>query len=232
MSTKLKSEEPSACSLNLTMAKRSKPRRRSRSSLQRRVGYRRPKYTFLVFCEGRTTEPDYLRSLKREPAVREIAAVDIRIENGNGVVPLTLVKRAVDARVRNPRDQGAVDDVWCLFDVEWPKNHPNLQEAIDRAESNDVHLAISNPCFELWLALHFDDHAAWLDNEAAGKLRRKHDRSTGKGLDGTLYMPRRAAAAARALALAAKHEGDGTLFPHDNPSSGMYRFLEAIEPNK
>ena len=97
---------------------------------------------------------------------------------------------------------------------------------------SDVHLAISNPCFELWLALHFEDHEAWLNNDAAGKLRRKHDRSSGKGLAGSQYMCRRADAARRARALTAKHAGDGREFPKDNPSSGMYRFLEAIEPNK
>lgn len=92
-----------------------------------------------------------------------------------------------------------------------------------------MRLAISNPCFELWLALHFAGHTAWLDNDAARRLRRGHDGSTGKELDGAVYMPRRADAVVRARSLAAKHEGDGTDFPHDNPSSGVYRFLDAIE---
>ena len=32
------------------------------------------------------------------------------------------------------------------------------------AGANGIRLAISNPCFELWLILHFQDHTAWLDN--------------------------------------------------------------------
>ena len=185
-----------------------------------------------MFCEGTRTEPEYLQALKQEPAVREVASVEIRIDmEASGAVPLTLVREATEARARNSQDQGDVDEVWCLFDVEWPQNHPNLDEAIDQAAQRDVRLAISNPCFELWLALHFDDQTAWLTTNDAGRLRRDHDGSSGKGLDAATYMSRRSDAARRARTLAAKHAGDGTDFPRDNPSSGMYQFLDAIEPD-
>ena len=183
-----------------------------------------------MFCEGTKTEPEYLEALRKEPAVRDVAAVEIRIEMGaSGAVPLTLVREATEVRARNPHDHGDVDEVWCLFDVEWPQNHPNLDEAIDQATKRDVCLAISNPCFELWLALHFGDYTAWLNTSAATKLRRERDGSSGKGLDAAAYMSRRSHAAQRARSLASKHVGDGTDFPHDNPSSGMYRFLDAIQ---
>ena len=185
-----------------------------------------------MFCEGTRTEPDYIKALRQEPAVRDSASVDIRIDlNASGAVPLTLVNAAAEARDRNSQEQGEIDQVWCLFDVEWPQNHPKLPEARAKAVVSDVRLAISNPCFELWLGLHFENRTAWLDNDAAGKLRRDHDKNSGKGLDGSEYMPRRADAAQRARALTAKHAGDGTEFPNDNPSSGMYLLLEAIDSN-
>ena len=186
-----------------------------------------------MFCEGTKTEPDYIKALKQEPAVRDSASVDIRIDlAASGAVPLTLVNAAAEARARSSQEQGEIDEVWCLFDVEWPRNHPDLPEAKARAEESDIRLAISNPCFELWLALHFEDHTAWLDNKAARKLLREHDKSAGKGLAGSQYMRLRAAAARRARKLTAKHAGDGREFPKDNPSSGMYRLLEAIEPDE
>ena len=149
--------------------------------------------------------------------------------DASGAVPLTLVNAAADARATAPGQQGEIDEVWCLFDVEAPQNHPNLDEAVTTAEASDVRLAVSNPCFELWLVLHFADRPAWLNTADAGRLRRSHDGSFGKGLDGATYMPRRAEAAQRARALAARHERDGTEFPNDNPSSGMFRFLAAVE---
>ena len=206
--------------------------RKDHSRLRRKVAFRMPKRTFLVFCEGTRTEPDYIKALRQEPAVRDSASIDIRIDlNASGAVPLTLVNAAAEARYRSSREQGEIDEVWCLFDVEWPQNHPKLAEAKVKAAKAGVRLAISNPCFELWLALHFENRTAWLDNDAAGKLRRDHDKSSGKGLDGSEYMPRRADATQRARALTAKHAGDGTEFPDDNPSSGMHLLIEAIESN-
>ena len=97
------------------MAKRTGHRRGRASSLRRRVAFRTPKRTFLVFCEGTRTEPDYIKALKREPAVRESASVDIRIDlEASGAVPLTLVNAAAEARARSSREQDEIDQVWCL----------------------------------------------------------------------------------------------------------------------
>ena len=199
-------------------------------SLRRQVGVRTPKRTFLVFCEGEKTEPAYLKALKREPAVRDVASVDIRVdEKKSGAVPLTLVEAAAKARTRSSGEDGEIDEVWCVFDVEWPQNHPNLKRAVALARESGVRVAVSNPCFELWLALHFEDQNAWLDTAAAIRRCRTLDGTSGKDLDGATYMPRRTDAARRALALDERHRGDGTEFPSDNPSSGMFRFLDAIE---
>ena len=62
------------------MAKPTGHRPRKDRSLRRRVEFRTPKRTFLVFCEGTRTEPDYIKALRQEPAVRDSASVDIRID--------------------------------------------------------------------------------------------------------------------------------------------------------
>jgi hypothetical protein len=200
-------------------------------TLKRRVATRKPKKTLLIFCEGERTEPEYLNALKRQPSVRDVAAVDLRVETTHGgSVPLTLVSLATGARRRSTEEDGEIDEFWCVFDVEWPINHPNLRDAVERARKNRIKLAISNPCFELWLILHFQDHGAWLDNDAACRLRKILDGSADKGLDAAKYMPLREAAATRATALAKRHIRDGTLFPDDNPSSDMYCLVESVEP--
>ena len=182
-----------------------------------------------MYCEGARTEPDYLKALKRDPEIRRVASIQVvPPAAAGGSLPMKLVTAAARARSGVSVAHGDVDEVWCLFDVEWPQNHPDLDKAVATAARNDVSLAISNPCFELWLALHFSDHTAWLDTGPAEKLRLSHDGSTDKGLDGDMYMPRRADAARRARALCVKHEQEETHFPRDNPSSGMFRFLEAV----
>ena len=213
------------------MAKRSRRPPQGRMSLRRESDIDAPRRTFLVFCEGERTEPDYLKALKQEPEVRDGASVEIRIaDDPRGAVPYTLVSAAASSKSRSFEEADEIDEVWCLFDVEWPINHPRLDEAISLAEESGVQLAISNPCFELWLALHFKDRRKRLKTDEAVSLRHRRDGTadTDKSVDGSIYMPRRNAATRRARYLSNMHEGNGTRFPNDNPSSGMFLFLDAI----
>ncbi|MFI6072805.1 RloB family protein [Actinoplanes sp. NPDC051343] len=190
-----------------------------------------PRKTLLVFCEGARTEPEYLDALRRLPEVRNAAAVDIRIDrNSAGFKPLGLVRAAIAAREKAIREEGEVDEFWCLFDVEWPHTHPGLREAVALAADHGICLAISNPCFELWLALHFADQAAWLDNDGARRLRRRHDGQADKGLAADIYMPNRAAAATRAAKLERSRARNGTRLPDNNPSSGMHLLIGSVGP--
>lgn len=205
------------------MAKRGHPRR---DGLKRRVGTREPKRTFLVLCEGKKTEPGYLAALRELPEVKDAAEVGVRVDTSHaGDAPLTLVEAAINLKARSDE----IDELWCLFDVEAPDPHPNLAQARALAQKNNVRVAISNPCFEVWLVMHFKPHTRWLSTAEAVRLRRECDGSTGKEVDGTLYMADRWAAAAHARNLRDKHVDEATLFPDDNPSSGMFELLDAIE---
>jgi hypothetical protein len=209
-------------------------RERSRAGerpLRRRVATRKPRKTFLILCEGERTEPEYLNALKRQPSVRDVAAVDLRVVTGHGrTAPRALVTMAVEARSRAVDEDAEIDQFWCVFDVEWPQNHPGLPAAIEEADRNKIRVAVSNPCFELWLILHLRDHSRWLDTAEACRLRQRLDGSAGKGLDATKYMPLTADAVRRAAGLDERHQRDGTHFPDTNPSSSMHRLLTEIEP--
>lgn len=128
------------------------------------------------------------------------------------------------------RSGDRVTQYWYVFDVEAPTRNDRLHEAVQMARDNGINVAISNPCFELWLVRHYADHERWIDNDDCGSLRRQHDGSQGKGLDGAAYMPLRGQAIQRAQRLAMLHASANRELPDDNPSSGLYRLLEAIEP--
>lgn len=102
----------------------------------------------MVFAEGQNSEPDYLNGLRRLPDIAERAAIDLRVSPKRDV-PFPLVSMAKDHV-----DDDETDEVWCVFDVEWPQNHPNLRAAVELARAHGVKLAISTPCFEIWLILH------------------------------------------------------------------------------
>ncbi len=197
-------------------------------SLKRKVANRVPRKTLLVFCEGEKTEQEYIKALKRSPLVREFASVDIYIESDTGgLVPKTLVSKAIEAKARNSGEGSEIDEIWCVFDVEWPTNHPDLNHSVERARQSGIRVAISNPCFELWLILHFQDHYGFLSSADAISLRHHLDGSTGKGLEPSMYMASISKAVNRASELNYYHLQNGTAFPRNNPSSGMYQLVRS-----
>jgi hypothetical protein len=198
-------------------------RRREARPLKRATARRPELRTVVVFCEGKNSEPDYINGLKRLPEIADNTALNLELHPEQGV-PLTLVKMAAD-RLVDPE----VDECWCIFDVEWPKNHPNLFEARQLAQAKDIGLVISNPCFELWLILHHRDFTKFVNTAEVESLSRKLDGRTGKSIDSTIYIPLRKQAARRAERLEQRHIRNDTTFPNDNPSSGMHHFLQALE---
>ncbi|WP_113718530.1 RloB family protein [Arthrobacter dokdonensis] len=203
-----------------------KGRANQRGKRLRRTTETKPvRITFRIYSEGESTEPEYIDALKRLPEFAETIAVDIAIEEV-GATPMHLVESACAAKHRVDLD---IDFYWCVFDVEHPKPHPYLDRATNMARDNDVSLAISNPCFELWLILHYRDQTAHLSTDEAIRLRKGLDGSDGKHLDGATYMAARRDAIRRAQSLRKKHLGDGTKFPHDNPSSSFDELVTLID---
>jgi hypothetical protein len=134
--------------------------RRRPAPLRRKAPRRAPRKRLLVLCEGAVTEPKYFQAFRHEYR-SQLVDVEVVPESG---VPKTLVETAVerkklaDREARRYRDPYLkYDEVWCVFDVD---EHPNLAEAKQQALANELHLAVSNPCFELWILLHFQDQRA------------------------------------------------------------------------
>jgi len=201
------------------------PRKEPRP-LKRRGPVKDEKYVIALFCEGAATEPQYFQALAKLPEIREKTNLDLRIDL-TGAVPLTLVQQAVSAK-----NNDTADAYWCIFDVEWPKQHPNLADAIQLAGKEGIPVAVSNPSFELWLVLHHKDHRSYLDTNQAIQERKKIDGAGNKNLDPNLYLNFRSVASARAQSLTSRHEKDGNRMPHDNPSSNVYELVTAIENPK
>ncbi|MGH3936853.1 MAG: RloB family protein [Pseudonocardiaceae bacterium] len=115
----------------------------------RRPAFREPRLRLLVVCGGQRTEPDYFRGLKvhlRNPAVQ------IRLK-AKVCAPRDLVAHA---RRIAPAGADEFDEVWCVVD----SDEFDLEPAVALAAKLDVRLAVSNPCFELWLLLHHQACAA------------------------------------------------------------------------
>lgn len=119
------------------------------------MGRRIGKYskTITVCCEGKETEPRYLRDIEK---LNDRCFVDIMPHRYTG--PIEIARQMI-----NHVKSLAVDksiEYWCVFD------HDNRNEAVKDAfrlidESNkikgrpNIKIAFCKPCFEFWVLLHF-----------------------------------------------------------------------------
>lgn len=129
---------------------------RGSADLSRRRGKRPERRRILIVTEGVETEPQYFEGLARFARATGLSVYPADVV-GIGRDPVRVVNSAVrrrddDQRAKPPRER--YDDVWCVFDVD---RHEVLGEAITQARRESVKVAISNPCFELWLLWHFTD---------------------------------------------------------------------------
>ena len=198
---------------------------RNHDDLRRRRPHRQPKPRFLIVCEGTVTEPRYFRDVRHA----ERSLIDLQIEPGG--TPRTLVERAVerkreaDGKARKLKDDNQkYEEVWCVFDID---EHPLIPEANDQARANGIELAISNPCFELWALLHFQDQRAHIERGKAQHLCRSHMHNYEKDLDYETLRPKYSNALRRAEDLEKWHDSRGTVGA--NPSTTVYRLVERIK---
>src|SRR5580658_7113157 len=198
---------------------------RNRDDLRRRGPRRQPKPRFLIVCEGTVTEPRYFTDVQHI----ERSLIDLEIEPGG--TPKTLVeraaglKRAANVKARKLKDDNQrYEEVWCVFDID---EHPLIPEAKDQARANGIELAISNPCFELWALLHFQDQRAHIER---GNLHRQcatHLPGYEKRLNYETLRSKYPDALKRAQDLDKMHDSRGT--PGANPSTTVYKLVERIK---
>ncbi|GAB6140744.1 RloB family protein [Methylosoma difficile] len=213
----------------MSMARRLPPSR----STSRKLGTKPPKFLIIAVCEGKNTEPDYLKSFAKQ--------------HGNGLVevetvapagaPFTIVKKAVeikkqrDAQAKKTLDSfDGLFEVWAVFDVD---EHPNIPQALDMAKANKVHTAISNPCIEIWALWHITPHCAHIHrHDLQRKLASampKYEPERSKQFDFEQIKYDFAVAKTRAEKQLADHEATGN--PMANPSTTFYRLLDRIIEN-
>ena len=121
-----------------------------RTKLLDRQQDRRDAKLFIVATEGKETEKQYFRLFNSSRIKVEILATT---EDGKSS-PEYVLERLDIFKERYDLDED--DMLWLVSDVDrWgPKK---LSSVCSQARQKGYNLAISNPCFEVWLTLHFED---------------------------------------------------------------------------
>lgn len=131
------------------MLEAKKRKRRQEPVLERNEPIKPKKAKFLIFCEGKNTEPSYFNQFKLSNA--EIEPI------GEGYNTISLVNRAIEIVEQKEMQGKKYNQIWCVFDKDDFSDF-DFNEAIRKAEANNMKVAFSNQAFEYWIILHFQDH--------------------------------------------------------------------------
>ncbi|WP_201861423.1 RloB family protein [Microvirga soli] len=201
-------------------------------SLSRPAAKVTPKKKFILYCEGKNTEPDYFNALKVLFKGTLVEVEAIGAVGDPSKIAETASDRAQEMGLtrgsRKKRDSfEEKDEIWAVFDRD---EHPHFDQALRVCEGKGINVARSNPCFEIWLILHFDDFHKPHDRHEVQKhlksLCAQYDPSKGKTLDCAAVLKDLAKAQDRAERQLKRREEEGV--PYGAPSTTVFQLTRKI----
>ena len=174
----------------------------------------------IVVTEGEKTEPQYIYGF-----LRIHRAPNVRVE-GTGFDPQGVVEKAIE--LKKSLGRGTRADVWAVFDRD---EHLRFKEALELAHRNDIRVAVSNPCFELWAVFHYQDQAAYIDRRHCqcllARLCESYQADQGKLFKDTdAIRSKHDVAVQRGKRSLHDREKEGD--PQGNPSTSVHMLMESI----
>jgi hypothetical protein len=191
------------------------------------------KNTFLIYCEGENTEPEYFKSF---PVTTETKVEAIGLGSSKTALIEKILKLVEDKREDN-------QEIWAVFDRD--VNYTNRKDgdkdfdnAIKLAEKNNIKCAYSNDCFELWFILHEKFHQAALHRNQyyewlSLRLGLNYEKD-GKGIEfaKSLYQIFESKIGIAIQNAKNLHETHKHINPcEQNPCTTVYKLVESLKKN-
>ena len=131
----------------------------------------------VIASESKDTERIYFKALAKEytnPRVH-VHILERSVDEQNNSSPEYVLKHLND--YKSLYDLEADDELWLVIDKDQWKDKMLSRVATECALEVSMHMALSNPCFELWLLLHLEDAVSltpeeqmlWMENRRKSK---------------------------------------------------------------
>ncbi len=146
-------------------------------------------------------------------------------------------KRARDIEAEQD-DEDPFDEVWVVFDTEGPQNlqrQTAARNAVEDARQLGFLTAVSNPCFEFWILLHFEWCVqAFPDGNAVCHRLKKHIQNYQKNTDSYhLTRLKTGDAIVHAKRVFQERHTGKSHHPCDcHPCTEVYRLVESLLSNR
>lgn len=151
---------------------------RSRNSLfrERREAFRDARL-IVIASEGKDTERIYFKALAKEYTNPRVHVHILERSEGeqNSSSPEHVLKQLNDYKGHYELESD--DELWLVVDRDCWTEAMLSRVATECAQNNFMHVALSNPCIELWLLLHLvdatlltsEEEQLWMDNRRKSK---------------------------------------------------------------
>lgn len=136
---------------------------RERTELIRGRNFRKQGKIFILSYEGNDTEPQYYEALKEKlkykNLVLHIESLKRNRDDTNSA-PNHVFKKLKEKK--SEYNFKKTDEFWMIID----RDRWKLDEWVQKCkQEKNFYIALSNPCFEFWLMLHFFDLTSFTTNE-------------------------------------------------------------------
>ena len=148
-----------------------------RRKFQRPLGERRYRKLFVIAVEGVKTEPQYFDIFNDQNSVIHLKCLDSKHKSSAQQV---LKRMREYLKQEGLRDE---DEAWLVVDKD--RNSDNkLSDLCDWSNEKDNYgFALSNPKFEYWLLLHFEDGTGIASSRDCSDRLKRHLPGYDKGID-------------------------------------------------
>ena len=159
--------------------------KRKRRRFKRPPGQRRYRKIFVIAVEGTKTEPQYFAIFNDQNSVIHVKCV----KGNHHSSPPQVLDRIVDYLKQDPLL--ASDEAWLVVDKDNWTDDQLAQLYAWSKKSDHYGLAVSNPKFEYWLLLHFEDGKGISTSDACSKRLKRYLPNYTKGIDRRDFTPAR-----------------------------------------
>lgn len=134
-------------------------------------GRRKRNPVMYLICEGSETEIRYFKKFRSRECNIDIVPIPSQYKSAD-----KLVQKARATIGYSPYYPDEGDIIWCVFDRD-DNTNAMLSKAKQMAIKEGYQIAFSNPSFEVWFLLHFNNQTTPVENcETAIKLLKKKGR--------------------------------------------------------
>jgi hypothetical protein len=148
-----------------------------RRKFQRPLGERRYRKLFAIAVEGTKTEPQYFGIFNGPEAVIRVSC----LKGGHDSSPPQVLKRM--ANYLRQEELRADDEAWLVVDKDQCTDEQLAQLHAWARKRENYGFALSNPKFEYWLLLHFEDGTGLTSSQDCTDRLKRHLPGYDKGID-------------------------------------------------